>query len=51
MSGVVFLCLFILYLGIILSYEGIRENGFGEKINGIEINEKSIRILDFSYSL
>lgn len=49
-SGVALLCFCILYLGIIMSYEGIRKNGFGEEKQGIEINEDYIRILDFSYS-
>ena len=50
MSGVILLCIFIIYMGLVLSYEGIRKNGFGEEKQGVEISEGKIRILDFSYS-
>ena len=42
-------CFCILYFGILFSFEGIKQNGFGEYEKGIEITREYIKFLDFSY--
>ena len=47
-SSVVVFCLILGFLGITKAYEGIRLVGFGEYRSAIEIDEKGIKIFDFT---
>ena len=49
LSSVVIFCLFFALYGISESYKNIRRIGFGEYRNAIEINEESLKILDFEW--
>lgn len=45
---VIIICLCFGWIGISTAYENIMQTAYGEYKNAIEINEKSIRILDFT---
>ena len=47
-SSVVAFCLIVGFFGITKAYEGIRLVGFGEYRSAIEIDEKGIKIFDFT---
>ena len=47
-SSVVAFCLILGFFGITKAYEGIRLVGFGEYRSAIEIDEKGIKIFDFT---
>ena len=47
-SSVVVFCLILGFFGITKAYEGIRLVGFGEYRSAIEIDERGIKIFDFT---
>ena len=47
-SSVVAFCLIVGFFGITKAYEGIRLVGFGEYRSALEIDEKGIKIFDFT---
>ena len=47
-SSVVVFCLILGFFGITKAYEGIRLVGFGEYRSAIEIDDKGIKIFDFT---
>ena len=47
-SSTVVFCLIFGFFGITKAYEGIRLVGFGEYRSAIEIDEKGIKIFDFT---
>ncbi len=46
-SAVVSLCIIFGFAGVCKAYEGIREIGFGEYRNAIEIKDQKFRFFDF----
>ncbi len=50
LSAVVSSCILFGFLTACKAYEGIRQTGFGEYRNAIEITENEIKIFDYYFS-
>ncbi len=49
LSGVIFTCIVLLITGISVAYENIQRAFHANFVNALEINEDTIRILDFEF--
>ena len=49
LTSVIIFCILIGIFGVCKAYEGIRLVGFGEYRNAVEIKDKKINLLDFSF--
>ncbi len=48
-SGVIFTCIVILITGISVAYENIQRAFHANFVEAVEINEDTVRILDFEF--
>ena len=48
-TSVGLICFCILYFGLLFSFEGIKQTGFGKEEKGIEITTEYVKFLDFSF--